>query len=70
MMHMQRQADLPEVVLTLDTSPALSGGIHSGKQETDQDADDPHHHNQFDKSEPLLSHNNTSQNTGPFGLAS
>jgi hypothetical protein len=49
----ERQADLFEVVHALGTPRRLSGGLHRGQEECDQDRDDRDHDQQLDEGETL-----------------
>ena len=48
---MQSQADLLEVVGALSPPGRLTGRLHGGQQQGDQNRDDRDHHQQFDQGE-------------------
>jgi hypothetical protein len=65
--HLQRQADLFQVVAAGDAAGSLAHLLHGGKEEGQQDGDDGDDHEQFDQREgtprrqALTDHGSTSR---------
>jgi hypothetical protein len=54
---MKRQADLPQVVLTLRSPRRFPSRLHGRKHQPDQDADDGNHDQQLDQRETTFGAN-------------